>query len=181
MKKKVVVIIILLTSIMFLTGITYSFFNSGALFSTSNQEIAKFVFNTEKLDKVSLPLDDLKPSEEKEYLFSVYNNKNGDVSRVTINYQLTIKTLHFIPLEINLYKINNNKEELILTCDETYSRNTDNELVCNSEVQEMKYDVESNDEYKLKLNFIEGYDNEKYSDLVDYIDISIRSWQKIGS
>jgi hypothetical protein len=36
------------------------------------------------------------------------------------------------------------------------------------------------DRYTLKLTFPKKYNSEVYSDLVDYIDIDINSWQSTG-
>lgn len=73
-----------------------------------DQNIAKFIFNTKQLDEINIPLLDIKPGENKEYLFSVANNENGNKSDVDFEYQIIIKTYHFVPLEINLYKRGNN-------------------------------------------------------------------------
>ena len=82
-----------------------------------------------------------------------------------------------MPLKIELYKDVSGKEELILECTESYSRNSDNLLICNSEVQKMVHSEEVYDEYKLNVSFPSTYNDEKYSDLVDFIDIEIKSWQ----
>ena len=38
---------------------------------------------------------------------------------------------------------------------------------------------ESKNNYKLRISFPEEYNDEIYSNLVDYIDIEIKSWQKV--
>jgi hypothetical protein len=42
----------------------------------------------------------------------------------------------------------------------------------------MGYSVLKLDNYKLKVTFPSQYNGEVYSDLVDYINIEIKSWQK---
>jgi hypothetical protein len=167
-------------SLIFVTGITYSFFHSNTTLNSNDQNIAKFVFNAESLDQLEIPLIDLNPGDSKEYAFSVSNNNSGIVSNVTIEYQMTIKTFHLVPLVIQLYKLNG-EEELVLTCDETYTRSLENELICNTPIQEMGHDSELSDNYKLKVEFPNEYNDEVYSNLVDYIDIEIKSWQKTGT
>jgi hypothetical protein len=71
-------------------------------------------------------------------------------------------------------------EELILTCDETNERNAENELVCTTPIQKMGHSLEKLDNYKLKIMFPSEYNDETYSDLVDYINIDIKSWQITG-
>ena len=76
---------------------------------------------------------------------------------------------------IELYK----DDELILTCDESYSRNDNNELVCNSSIQELSHDDENIDNYTLKITFDGLYSDESYSNLIDYVNIEVKSYQKV--
>ena len=173
MKTKVILILFILSIMTFCTGLTYSVFQASTT-ANIDQKIAKFVFDADKLDHLELQVDNMVPGDTQQYLFAVTNT--GEVrSNVTINYQLTIKTFHFMPLVIELYK----GEDLIMTCDESYSRNDNNELVCNSLVQEMLNDTEVLDSYKLKITFPSEYNTLEYADLVDFLDIEIKSWQKI--
>ena len=95
-----------------------------------------------------------------------------------INYEIIITTFHFIPLDIELYK--GDDEEPILVCNEDFNRNDNNEVLCSSEVQNMSFENNVIDEYTIKAKFDEKYSSEEYSDLIDYIDIEIKSWQKVG-
>ena len=180
MKYKVLIILIGLVALLLGTGITYSIFSSSSNLTLANQQIAKFIFETEKLDHLELSLDNITPGKEEEYLFSISNALDKTVSNVTINYQITIETFHFMPLDIALYKVKGETEELIMQCDETYSRNTSNILVCNSAMQEMSYEQGVLDNYKLKVSFPADYDSEDYADLVDFLDLKINSWQKMS-
>lgn len=180
MKYKILLILFMLISVIFCLGITYSIFHSDSNLSSANQGIAKFIFNTEQTNQINIPLIGLTPGTIKEYQFSVSNNYSGSLSDVTVEYQMTIKTYHFIPLVINVYKIVDGTEELVFTCNESYTRNSQNELICNSNVQNMDYSSLIIDNYKLKVEFPSEYNGEGYSDLVDYINIEINSWQKIN-
>ena len=64
---------------------------------------------------------------------------------------------------------------------EKYSRNIDNALVCNSDVWELDYASAKTDNFKIKILFPSQYNSLEYTDLVDYIDIDISSWQKLNS
>lgn len=177
-KTRLKIIVMLVSSIVLIcgSGITYSLFTSSSRL-VANQKIAQFVFNATKTDVIELPITNLNPGAKSEYKFQVTNNIDNKRSDVTIKYQMTIKTFHFMPLEINLYK--ENEETPLLTCEES-SRNTDNEVVCNTEVQTMDYKLNATDNYKLVIEFPEKYNDDSYTDLVDYIDIEIKSWQAIG-
>ena len=178
MKYKVVIVLLLGILILMLSGVTYSVFTSEASLEVEDQDLAKFVFNAERLDKINLPLVNLEPGETLEYPFSVTNEDNGIVSNVTVLYELTLKTFHFMPLEINIYKVNGEEESLIMTCDESYSRNANNELVCNTESYQMDHSTGTLDNYVLRVTFPSDYNSTQYADLVDYIDLEITSSQK---
>lgn len=179
MKKKIYLMIILIMLVTFFSGITYSFFHSNTIMTSSNQGIASFIFEANKTDEIDLNLNNLVPGDSKEYLFSVTNTNEDDISDVTVEYELIIKTYHFIPITIDLYKIKENKEEFVGTCNETSSRNSNNELVCTMPKSTLINSQKQVDDYKLKINFPIEYNDVSYSNLVDYINIEIESWQKI--
>lgn len=179
MRKKIILVIFLGLLVTFLSGITYSLFNSGALMTSTNQGIASFIFEANNLEHIDLNLNGLIPGDEKEYLFSVTNTNEKSISDVTVEYELIIKTYHFIPITIDLYKVTDESEELIGSCDETSARNSSNELVCKMPISILLNSQEQIDDYKLKITFPKEYNDVSYSNLVDYINIEINSWQKI--
>lgn len=180
MKKKFILIVFLGILVIFLSGITYSLFNSSATLVSTNQGIASFIFETKNLEHIDLNLNGLIPGDKKEYLFSVTNtNENDIISDVVIQYQLNIKTYHFIPLTIELYKMDGEKETFIKECNETSARNSDKELICDMPVAILTNSETQTDNYKLKIEFPETYNDISYSNLVDFINIEIESWQKI--
>ncbi len=179
MKYKILVALIILTILLFGTGITYSIFFSSSKLSVNNQQIAQFIFETEKLNHVELAINDIVPGESEEYLFSVTNVLEDKISNVTVEYQITIETFHFMPLEIKLYKLNgDDTETLVMNCDETYARNESNILVCNAPIEQMSYQEGTLDNYKLVVSFPSTYSDISYADLVDFLDLEINSWQK---
>lgn len=180
MKKKYRILVITFISliILFGVGMTYSIFASETNSNTSDQAVAKFIFNSETTDEINLSLIGINPGDTKEYPFYVTNKMGDNSSDVTVEYQITLKTYHFMPLKIELYSVTDT-EELILNCDESYSRNSNNELVCNSSTLELKYDSTGIDSYNLKIEFPDSYSEDEYSNLVDYVNIEINSWQKL--
>ena len=177
MKKRIALIVILFCLCICFSKITYSLFTSETYFTLDNMEIAEFIFETKRTDHIELDFMDLKPGDDNEYYFEVTNTKNNIITNVTTEYQITIKTFQFMPLLIELYK----NEEKVMTCNEDYySRNTDNALVCNSAIWELNHKSTETDKYKLKVSFPKEYNSSEYTELVDYIDIDISSWQKTG-
>ena len=180
MKKKLTLIVLLGILVTFLTGITYSLFTSSTTMISTNQGIASFIFETKNLDHIDLDLNGLVPGDTKEYLFSVTNtNDRNKTSEVTVEYKLIIKTYHFMPLTINLYSVGEEDGALIGTCDETAARNANNELVCSMPIGVLKNIIKETDDYKLVISFPGQYNDVSYSNLVDYINIEIESWQKL--
>ena len=175
MKRRVVIIVILFCLIICFSKITYSLFHSEAFFSFENMEIAEFIFETQRTDHIELDFADLKPGDTKEFKFQVSNTKDTNITNVTTEYQITIKTFHFMPLIIELYKDN----DIIMTCNEDYSRNSENALVCNSKVLEIGHNSKTIEDFKIKVSFPKEYNSQEYVELVDYIDLDISSWQKI--
>lgn len=178
MRRKILVITLILFVLIAGVGVTYSYFNSASNMDFESLNAAKFIFNATETSNIEIPLSNLKPGDETSVPFSVTNAALELTSEVVIEYELTIKTYHFMPLLIELYKINDGVEELLLTCDENHSRNQSNELVCNTNVFDLPLTT-SNTEYILKVNFPSSENSEIYANLVDYIDIEINSWQKI--
>ena len=177
-RVKILLGLVIITVLILASGITYSAFTTTKQVDVVDQKIAKFVFDTRQTDNIQLDINNILPNEQKEFLFSV-SNTSSTTSNITIQYQIKLYTYHFIPLDIKLYKVLEN-DELLLTCDETYSRDSSNRIVCNSSIQEMNYDDEETDNYKLVVKFEEGYNDYRYSELVDFIDLEISSWQKTG-
>ena len=178
-KKKIMIIVICSFILVCGTGITYSLFTSSSNL-IANQKIAQFIFEATRTDSIELPITNLNPGDEPiNYTFQVANNLEQKKSEVTINYQVIIKTYHFMPIDIKLYK--EGEEEPILVCDDSFSRDkTTNQLICNSDIQKMAHSDKITDKYTLELTFPAKYNSEVYANLVDYIDIDINSWQSTG-
>ena len=174
--KKIIIVVILVALIGVGVGVTYSAYKSEASTTTNIVSLASFVFDTDKKELINIPISDIAPGDDVEYKFAVSNNSKDKKSDVSIKYNIILKTMHFIPLDIKLYDKDNN---LVLECNEDTKRNELNELECSSEDIIMSYEKDITDEYNLKLSFSNEYDTIEYSSLVDYITLEINSSQKI--
>ena len=179
MRNKLKIILILVLLIPCFYKITYSFFNTETSILAKNGEIAEFIFEAKRTSHIELDFENLKAGESREYDFQVTNTKDDNITNVTTEYQITIKTFHFMPLLIELYK----NDELVMTCEENekYLRDADNALVCDSDIWELDHVSSKTDDFKIKILFPSQYNSLEYTDLVDYIDIDISSWQKLNS
>jgi len=179
-KKKIILILLVIYILIFGINTTYSMYKSS---SDANIELsfAKIIFNNEEINSLSLPINDLIPGKELDYEFMVSNNKDGNRSEINIGYEIIIETFNIVPVNINLY--NKDTEKLILECnEEKFDRNTENKLVCSTESFVLNYNEDNTDNYKLNISFSQyNEDNilwsEEYSDLIDFVDIKINSWQ----
>ena len=113
MKKKIIILVILIVSTLFISGITYSKFNSKASLTSDDEKIASFVFDGKKTDNINISLDELKPGDLKDYTFTVSNNNENYSSDVTLNYTAYYETevqdfQTLINFLINNKKINKN-------------------------------------------------------------------------
>lgn len=174
MKKRLIIIIIFVFAFLGV-GITYSMYTSSAKIK-GDIALASFIVDAERKDHIDIELSNINPGDEVFYNFSISNNSDKKTSDVTIVYNITIKTMHFIPLEISLYDSSDN---LVMSCDEAYSRNEKNELECKSEDVLMAYTRNVKDDYYIKILFPEEYNSYEYSSLIDYLNIEINSTQKI--
>lgn len=182
MKSKYKTLIIIIALLIFMTGIgiTYSMFRANSTLNSSDVNVAKFIVNAESLNELNISLLDLTPGMNNNYLFSVGNSLVDNTSDVTLEYKVLIKTYHFVPITIKLYKIVDEEDVLVIDCNEQdfTERNELNELVCSSETFELAHTNPDVNNYKLEITFpIENNDSE-YSDLVDYINIELESSQK---
>lgn len=178
MKYKLLLILFTLVVFVFGAGVTYSAFTTDSSLIVQDQKIAKFIFEAKETETLEFT-PSLLPGDTEEYEFSVTNANEKETSNVTLNYQIILKTFHFMPLTLELYKVGE-EETLLMSCDESYSRNEQGELLCNSEILEMKHAEKTVDNYKLKVSFPKEYNGMEYADLVDFIDIEMKSWQKTG-
>ena len=101
--KKIIIFIILVVCIDIGIGITYSAYKVEASTKTNVVSLATFVFDTDKKDLINIPISNIKPGDNLDYNFSVSNSSKDKKSDVTIKYNIIIKTMHFIPLDIKLY------------------------------------------------------------------------------
>ena len=173
MRKRLIIITVMIISFL-TTGITYSLYTSSKDINIESS-LASFIVDVSKTDNIDIPLSDIKPGAELVYDFSVSNNSKDKTSDVYIIYNITLNTMHLMPLDINLYDDTGN---LVLTCTEENPRNLKNELECKSNDIEMAYDKDIKDNYTLKVKFDPLYSESSYADLVDYINLKVDSYQK---
>lgn len=180
-KTRLAGILFVLSFIMMGYGLTYSIFNSSVLIQSNNLNVASFIFDSKNLNDFQINLTNMSPGDQIEHDFQVTNNFDNQSSDVSLRYQIAMSTYHFIPLNINIYTIEEDETlTLFLSCHDEEFRGDDNVLLCNSEVRDMKFGEVELHNYKIIIDFLEEFNTEEYANLVDFLDIEINSWQRIG-
>jgi len=185
MKKKIIVILILIYLLMYGIKTSYSMYNDYKSGRVNDLTFAKIIFNNEEMTELSLPIDNVFPGNSLDYKFKVSNKKDGVRSEINTGYNITIETYHLIPIAIKLYQLSPT-EEFILECNDTnYNRDTQNKLICTSEDFMLNYSEDISNEYKLSITFNDSPNEDEswsveYTDLIDFIDIKINSWQIVS-
>ncbi len=161
--KKIILLIIILTMMI---ATYFLFFNK----EQEEQELfATLKYQSENLETIIVPMDTITPGSQNEYDFTVETTKDN------IYYEIIIKTYHFLPTNISLYKVDEKESEtLIYICDENFKRNSNNEIVC--QTNELKY-INDASKYKVKISLDSIYNTPEYLEVIDFIDISINSWE----
>jgi len=180
LRKKNIIITLMVIAI-FLAALTYAMLTSDAELVMEDQNVAMFVFNAENINEINLPVADLNPGDTEIYEFAVTNAEDFVRSEVTVDYQFTILTYHFIPFNIRMYHDNGEELEFVYECDDTFSRNEQNQIVCNSPIRRMVHTAGNMENYVLKVTFPREFDDVQFSGLVDFIRVEISSWQVQGS
>lgn len=146
--------------------------------SKANVDIAFYVLN-EDYQSMTLNLGKIVPSSNAYiYNFSVSNEKDGKIAEVDIEYELKIRTTTNLPLDIHLYKTeNDNKQEATSTIQQDEDGMYFNVLKVDK--QTFYYSTPRTDNYTLEIYFSEKYNQETFQDITDLIEISVNAKQII--
>lgn len=149
--------------------------------AAANVNIAYYLFK-EDYKEMTLNLDLIEPRENKYiYTFSI-GNQNGDkVAEIDLKYDLTIRTTTNLPLTYKLYM---NQEydaegatEIVKTNeiapdeDGTYFRTITTDTIY------LKYTEPKTNIYQLVVYFPEVYNTENYQDIIESLEIIVKSEQ----
>ena len=146
--------------------------------SKANVDIAFYVLN-EDYQSMTLNLGKIVPSANLyTYNFSVSNEKDGKIAEVDIEYELKIRATTNLPLDMHLYKIENeSKIEGTSSIEQDEDEMYFNILKVDKEI--FYYSTPRTDSYTLEILFPEKYNEETYQDITDLIEISVDAKQII--
>ena len=86
----------------------------------------------------SLEIENMKPGDEREFLFSVSNSDEDKVNEVLLNYYIKVSSGTEIPLKFKIYDVTTNEQEIALTNGQT-------------SLIEMPYGVSNTRNYRLEI------------------------------
>lgn len=152
--------------------------------SNANVDIAFYLLK-EDYKQMTLNLGTILPKNEKYvYTFSIGNEEGSKVAEVDLRYNLKIRTTTNLPLTYELYRDqdydNPNSANIIRTNEVT--KDEDGTSFRNIRTDEvlLRYKEPETNTYYLVVNFPENYNEKKYQDIIEMIEISVDAKQVIN-
>lgn len=180
LKVKLCILFILLIMLALLIPYTLSRFRTEAS-ADATMDVAFFI-TKDSYEHKEILLNEMKPGDTYSYNFSVSNFKDGKRSEVNLIYDVEVVATTNLPFEYKLYMTNSgsdvsvvSEEEITEDADGTYFKT----LKATSRVHDFNNDYI--DYYKLVITFPSEYNNFKYQDVAENIEIRINSKQVLDS
>lgn len=147
--------------------------------SYANVDIAFYLFK-EDYKTMTVNLASLVPQDNKYiYEFTVGNQDGIETAEVDIEYELTLRTTTNLQLTYELYMNENNEENIIIENtilpDEygTFFR------TMTTEKKFLPYTKGTTNLYQLVINFPVNYNQEKYQDIIELLEITVNAKQVV--
>lgn len=161
-----------------------SYITTSALFSNKvNSELdvdVAFYCIKEDYQQMNFNLGEIFPeNHEKEYVFSVLNNKDGKRTETDLEYKLTLRLTTNLPLDFKFYEIKGSLEEEIKDMEIYQDEDGVFFKKYTLPLKEFSYKQDELHVYKVKLRLPEQYKSYIFSDRIDVLEITVDSKQKI--
>ena len=179
LKMELCIFLILLIALIFLIPYTLSRFKTEAR-GDAVMEIAFFIANDE-YTREEITLTDMKPGDEYSYTFSVSNYDGDDRAEVNLSYFVEVVSTTNLPLEYELYLINNGQVPIVST--DEITEDDDGTYFKTLKTSSRNFNYSSNyiDNYKLTVKFPIAFKNFKYQGVCENIEIRVNAKQKLSS
>lgn len=132
------------------------------------------------INSISVPLNDIDPGETKTYNFYVsnFNLDNNDnitnISEVTLEYYIFIERSTNLPVNIKLTELGDTNN--ILTSTRVEDKNT----ILTTDRYTLTHGSAELKNYVLTIDWPQTYNDENYSNLIEYLIVNIYAEQKIS-
>lgn len=147
--------------------------------SNANVDLAFYLFQEQDISQ-DLRLESILPrSTPYEYTFSVANNDGTDRTETAIHYTIELKTTTNLPLNFKVYNSADMTNDLVETTETT--QDSDGTYFKKIKVAGGNFGFMQNEQvtYKIEVEFPEAYNNSKYEGIIEYVQITIKSTQRM--
>jgi Txe/YoeB family toxin of Txe-Axe toxin-antitoxin module len=176
---KFIILLVCIVSFIVIIASTIAKYESSVRLNGSIE--TAFYIISEDYQSMNLNLPSIVPSEEPYiHTFFVANNKDGNRTETNLEYTVQIKTTTNLPLEFELYILENNEYKSIVEDDKiepdedgTYFRKI------TTPKRTFSYNLDEKDIYQLKIKFPKIYNEIDYQNIIEGIEINIDSKQVI--
>lgn len=185
-KRKAKLIYIRLVFLILMIIVTFSLIRStrakykSSAQSDANVDLAFYLFKEESISQ-DLKLESILPrATPYNYTFSVANNDGTDRTETSIVYTMELKTTTNLPLEFHVYNQTDLTTDLV-TQTETV-QDEDGTYFKKIKVSGGEFGFLQNEQatYVIKVEFPERYNVSDYEGIIEYIQLTIKSSQKIS-
>ena len=147
--------------------------------SNANVDLAFYLFREEDISQ-DLRLESILPrTEPYEYSFSVANNDGTDRTETAIHYTIELKTTTNLPLNFKVYNSTDMTNDLVESTETT--QDADGTYFKKIKVAGGNFGFRQDEQatYKIHVEFPEEYNNSKYEGIIEYVQITIKSMQRM--
>ena len=140
-----------------------------------------FYIISEDYQSMNLNLSSIVPTEEPYiHTFFVANYKDGNRTETNLEYTIQIRTTTNLPLEFELYMIENNQPKNVIEEDKTEQDEYGTYFRKITTAKEtFSYNSDEKNIYQLKIKFPKQYNQIEYQNIIEGIEININSKQII--
>lgn len=174
-KILIVLILVIILIVSFLIISTFSRYRSKTS-SETTLDVAFYVTKAAYQIK-DIKLSDIEPSDNSyEYTFSIANTDGVNRAETNLEYDVTLKITTNLPLEYGLQMNGQDaieSDEIKKDDDGTYFR------YIKTATQKFGYEKDEQNNYKIIIRFPKTYNDIKYQDIIEAIEIEVESRQTI--
>ena len=170
-------LVILILTIFLVRGILARYRSSAK--SGANLDLAYYVFSEGRISQ-ELKLGSILPRREPyTYTFSVANNDGKNRTQVSLAYSIIIKTTTNLPLSYKVYNTEDTSTDLVQKTET--SQDDDGTYFKYIYVQGDTFGFSKDEEttYQISVTFPEQYNLAEYENILEYVEISVDSKQRI--
>ena len=173
----ILVIILLLITIGLIRGTIARYRSKGS--SDANVDLAYYLLKSEDISQ-ELKLDSILPREQPYmYTLSVANYDGNERTQTALEYDIEIKTTTNLPLQYQIYKSGEQNPQSIISTETTADSYGTYFKYTTFAGDEFGFSENQQNNYQIKVIFPEQYNSAEYEGIIEYVEITVKSRQKI--